>query len=209
MKNPALGAAAIVAVLAAVGVAGDLLPRLVRNHPVITAVIVGVAVVSVFVLLVPLRRAPLVGTVLLGVALLAVVGFGAWSQTAREIPQVSLGVTTEGDVATVAVVAGATSQRSTETMLVQVLGFPADVDPVVLSAVCRGSHRMDDALDDRFSVLLWNESGPDQTGKVAVDTTLGVTADAYAVVCVGVFLRERDRNSPTDDRFTWAYTALR
>ncbi|TFV87806.1 hypothetical protein [Blastococcus sp. CT_GayMR16] len=209
-KNPALGAVAVVAVLAAVGVAGDLLPRLVRNQPLWAALLVSAAVVSLFVMLIGRGPWLLVGTLLLAAALVGVIFLGVGSLSEREIPHVTLAVTQKAEPlsTTVAVTGTATSQRSTETMLVQVLGFPSAVDPEVLSGACRGSRRTDDAGDDQFSVLLWNESGPDQTGRSRVETTLDVPSDDFAVVCVGVFLRERDRNDAEDDRIAWAYSTV-
>jgi hypothetical protein len=210
-KNPALGAVAVVAVFAAVGIAGDLLPRLVRNHPYWAMLLVSAAVASLFVMLIGRGRLLLIGTLLLAGALVGVVVLGVVSQSEREIPHVSLAVTqTAGPPAStsLAITGSASSQRSTETMLVQVVGFPTAIDPEVLSGVCRGSRRTDDARDDRFQVLLWNESGPDQSGKSSVETTLDLPADGFAVVCVGVFLRDRDRNNGEDDRFAWTYSTV-
>src|SRR5215218_6931956 len=105
-KNPALGAAAVVAVLAAVGIAGDLLPRLVRNEPVLTALTVSVALLAVFVLSLGRTSTLIIGTAALAAALVGVVILGVRSQSDREIPQVSLSVTrdVEAKVNAIAVV---------------------------------------------------------------------------------------------------------
>ena len=126
LKNPAAGAAAVVAVFGAVGIAGDFLPRLARNEPVWTIVLTALAVISVFVLLLDEQPGPVVGAILLCASLVGVIVLGVVSHSDREVPQVSLSSTLDvaGDTAVVEVTAGATSLRSQETMQVQVLGFP-------------------------------------------------------------------------------------
>jgi hypothetical protein len=142
--------------------------------------------------------------------LLAITALGAWSQTAREVPQVSLGVTRDADAAmsSIAVTGSGTSLRSEETMLVQVLGFPRALPADELFRTCRGHQWGHDPADDSFQLLLWNESGPDQAGTSTVDTTLHVPEGDFAVVCVGVLLYERNTDDPSDDRVAWAYTDL-
>jgi hypothetical protein len=209
-KNPAVGAVAIVAVLAAVGVAGDLLPRLVRNEPLWAAVLVSVAVGSLFVMLLGGRTSHVVGTVLLAAALIGMTVLGVTSLSERETPQVALTLSRDAETAqlSVAIVAGATSLRSTETMLVQVVGLPEALTGERLHEECVGNRDPVDEADDDLEVLLWNETGPDQTGRAAVETMLDVAEEEYEVVCVAVLLFDRDRGSAADDRVAYAYTTL-
>jgi hypothetical protein len=212
----ALGATAVVTVLSAIGIQGDLLPRLVRNEPTKAAVLVSVAVVAVLLLLFKSLELRLLGVCALAVALVLIIVQGVQSLSDRENPGLTLATsstpstspTTAGTL-TITVSATATSLRNQETMLVQLIAFPTAVGPSELADECTTTRRLDDPEKDGLVVLLWEESGPDQAGKTTADSTVDIPSDAYAQVCALVRLRDRDTGVTGDDRYTWGYRTTR
>jgi len=202
--NPAVAAivALFVAVLAAVGIAGDGLTRAVRNHPIFFGLLlIGIVVV---VGLFGVARAwkaknrPIAIVELAVVALLSITILVAASAVAeREQPLVSLSVATQDGVATVTVTARASGLESNSDMLVQVIPleeFPATYDEAV--QLCRrDSFARGDGRPDGPPAWIWEQSGPDADGVAEVQSSFELPAGEYGAVCAWAALRA-DRSDP-------------
>lgn len=211
---PALGAAVavVVAVLAAVGVSGDLLTRAVRNRPyelggVIVAVLVLVGATVAWLS----RRKPAAAFVIaaLTVLLAIAVGVGARSIVDREQPLVTLTSQFTEQFIEITVTASGSGLRSDEDMLVQLQAlssFPENWDATLS---CRTS-RM-----DRFPpgeeppwpgpLLLWEQAGPGPDGTTNVESMLQIPRNSYAGVCAFASLRGGEGKKP---RSTAAFLRL-
>lgn len=202
----AAAVALVVAAFAAVGVAGELLTRAVRNSPewMATFVTVAFAIVAVATVAQMRRRdqrAARWAVVLLTLVVGAAVFFGAFTVSDREKPSIAMSASTDNRVTTISVVASASSLRTNEGMQVQVFGLPKI-----------------DTTDDRcelepedipvVDVLTSQRSGPDANGDVASSISVEVKEGLYPAICGFVALRDRDTEDPSDDRLVSAYLRL-
>jgi hypothetical protein len=195
---PALAAAAalIVAVLAAVGVSGDALTRAVRNDPIPLATVIILVLLVVGTTTAILNRAKriLALAVTLLTALLATTVFlGALALGEREQPSVSLSSQVDESRIAVTIHASGSSLKSKEDMLVQLQAlehFPEDSE---------GRSQCERSRFEEFRpgeeplwpgpLLLWQQTGPDADGTVAVESTVEVPVGQYEGVCAFVALR--------------------
>ena len=184
------GAAVIIGLLAAVGVSGDLLERMVRNQPWSYLPVAG-AVLAALLLLVPVHR-EIVRTVaipLFAVSLLAAGFLGVRSLAEREQPQLSIALKhgAKGLPFVLDVKASATSLRSGESMLLRVIALKKGVKPDLASieAVCNTPQFADSR---KVSILSWTETGPNLKGEAKAELSM---------------------DAPTGSSFYCAYAALR
>jgi hypothetical protein len=197
-----LGVAAtlIAGVFAALGVSGNLLARMVRNNPgasrnVLIAAIVAVVLIAVVTAVRQIPNAwivvPIAG---LGLALGFAADVAADSQGSRDQPAVSLslGRLESGGLEVTAKATGS-GLRPYERMLLRLttiagLGSPGELRQAS-DAECRRMqmHASDPA---RARVLLWTETGPNETGGSAVEQKAPVPAEAQ-YLCAWVVVAPR------------------
>lgn len=202
----AVAAGLVVGVLAAVGVVGDQLSRMVRNHPLWSAFPLGVLLV--FGGLIAASQASKVRThkkitrvIAVGVPLVLIVelGIGAFSQTTRENPGIRIWF--EGTGVDVFVHASATGSglRSDERMLLQVLAITS-VDGVditgenpaaLLEPTCRKPYNDPHNPPPKgVEVLSWAITGPDTNGVAETEMASPLRAGAR-VYCAYAASRNR------------------
>lgn len=183
----------VVGVLGAVGVSGDLLTRLVRNHawqvvvPLLVILVAGGLAANSFARAAQhTERAKngvsaLIFAVVSCLALVAI--FGARSQSERELPSVELGVVrSDGGGRAISATASGTGLRSSEKLLLQVVHVaPPGRDLAELRSICRDAR---DRLDNEISrkttsdvrLLVWQEVGPAADGSASATADLPIDA---------------------------------
>jgi hypothetical protein len=220
--GPAAAIALVVATLAAVGVAGDVLTRWARNEPNEIFFVVAGVLVAVTA---PTYKAaqgkwPKIGIVLLLAVLLASTFSATRSLTERELPRVSLsGESDENGVLKITVDGSGSSLRSSDDMLIQVVGlkelddFDAAVSECEVSRLRRvvGRDASGRPLERPFGsetsdVILWQRFGPDPTGSVAATISTQVSRADYKGICAWAALRTE--NDPQQTRTVAAYLPL-
>ena len=121
-----IAAGLFIGVLSALGVADNLLARSVRNNPILGALVLAVAIVGAILLAWSILSKQLSlskrGLGILALSLILTAGFGAYSQTTRENPGITLNAvkTASGDINVTAKASGS-SLRSDERMLLRIL----------------------------------------------------------------------------------------
>lgn len=194
----------IVGAFAAVGISGDLLPRMVRNEPIWTAVLVCAALILVAIAVFSSNAKLIV--VPLTLVLLGIVVTGVLSLQQRENPQVAVTADVdESGKVLLAVTASASSLRSDERMLVQLVGLTRELAGGELKAACRQSQSTADADRDDLDVLISNETGSAANGASSLVVQAFAAEDAYVRYCALAILGERSVSNAADDRFAWAY----
>lgn len=206
--------ALVVAALAAVGVGGAVLVRAVRNQPFQMAAIF---VLAIFLAAIPavvglVRRKAYLSAVALGFLALVAMGavvVGAKSLEDREMPSVSVSISNDDGMTTIMVEASGYSLRSTEDMLVQVVGLPAFSGPGEMQSSCERSRFRGEYLEEvEGSVLTWQRTGPNSAGEATSSVSLEVPSMAYGAACAYVALLDRSANSSKDNRAVVAYVRL-
>lgn len=220
-----LAAILIVGVLAAVGVSGDFLPRLVRNDGqsislllMIAIGITGIAIVwpllkkrSFFKILVVLA---------LTVVLIITASIGRLSQEQREEPGVAIGVAASSP-GNLIVTARATASglRSNEHMLLRIVGIELaalelDADGKVLENPLSDGKVLKNSLSDQCQsgdfpnatmILSWSETGPNTKGEAATDVSVRSKADQFGFYCAYAALQTRGEEAA--GQFSWAVIA--
>jgi hypothetical protein len=197
---------------AALGIAGNLLARMSRNYSLLSFLALAAVIAVVSLLLLSTLRQESVPTIpILGLllALLATAGLGAWSQTGRENPSLSLNIAKpEHGALTVTAKAGGSGLRSNEKMLLRLLGLT-------------GSFATDDELKEKASdecrwgslikhdpaipqhVLAWVETGPNVSGDANAETTIPVP-DGLRYVCAFAILSPRGAATKAPGPSNWA-----
>jgi len=208
--GPASAVALVVAVLAAVGVAGDVLTRAIRNDPIAVPLIVSAVLLAVGIpaLIITKRWLQRGGIIALLLVLIAASLYGGRSVADREIPRAAISAKTdENRVTTLTVDASGSSLRTRDDMLVQVIGLPDLADFQRLTAECEGSrlrtqfdaqgNRIPVPFDsDKGDLLAWQRYGPDKEGDVSATITLEVPAGRYQGTCVYAALRGKSSDDP-------------
>jgi hypothetical protein len=207
----AASAALVVAVFAAVGVAGDLLTRAVRNEPGPMAWVVGLALwaVGIPIIVIAKNWATRVAVFLLLIVLTIAVIVGTNSVSDREQPRVALSAMTEDDTVTVSVEAGGSSLRTTDDMLVQVIGLRIFSDFDGMVPECESSRLRDiPSSSEVGDLLVWDRAGPNGSGDVELSIEFEIPVGEYGGLCAWTALPDKDRDNPSDDRATAAYLRL-
>jgi hypothetical protein len=194
--------ALLVAVLAALGIQGDILTRLIRNLPllfglgVVLAIVGGV--VSAAVLIWPEAKHAR-GLLAAGIAAAVVgvcvsVGSGIFSFSTREAPSLDLVVTQTADnTLHVTVDAAAISLKSDESMLLRVITL-ADPPPDNPYQYCHDStQRGQDMLKDT-KILLWAESGVTSSGEATTNWSADIDEEGVRYVCAMAIVSPRSTN---------------
>ena len=209
----AAAATLIVAALAAVGIEGQLITRMVRNLPIQVGIAVSLALLAVAVgtALLAGNRAIQIVALSLGLIVCAIVGLGAYSLTIREDPSVTLSALPHESTSGVLVRAraSATSLRSDDNLLLQVVGIDTvatvadDVQDnlctVVLQEVDRDNQQ---ALRDGVRLLHWVETGANAEGKTTASVDLVVEEGSNEAFCVYAALSSAAFSGV---RWAWAY----
>lgn len=176
----------VVGVLAALGISGNLLTRMVRHYPVLAAIALAVVIALVSLLLVLTvreKRVPVYTIAGLAAVLIFAAALGAKSQTDRENPSVSFSVT-KSEKGALSVTAKATGSvlRSDDKMLLRLLGLTGSFKSnselkLKASNECRwGSLQRHDPKVPQ-QVLAWIETGPNASGDASAETTIPVPSD--------------------------------
>ncbi len=210
-----LGVALVVAVLGALGIQGDLLTRMVRNLPIV------VSAAFILILLgltlpymvrergaVAQHRLGILAVILVVVGAGATVGVAAYSMSEREQPTLAIAPTWSTEVpgeATLAITASASSLRTSENVLLRVIGMKAG-SGVNAMQPCQDPDWAKFSTASPFTVLVWSNSGPTVNGVANVATSLPVSATQYDYICAFAVLRERSTVDKNDDR--WAVSIL-
>lgn len=157
--------------------------------------------------------------VVIAVALGALIRSGSESVKEREFPALALSVVSSDGRSEVTVEASGSSLKTDEDMLVQLVGVrgatpgrsacessrrPTDEEPIVLSPSPSGVAEADGEEDPTYpindprpkdhpywgtKVLLWQQVGPDQDGKVSATSSVVVVEGSFQFVCGFVSLR--------------------
>ncbi|WP_129590419.1 hypothetical protein [Cryobacterium aureum] len=184
----------LIAVLAAIGIQGDILQRLIRNDPSLFAwaaitTIIGAALPVLFASNLG-RQSPVKVIATFG-AFLAVGGIcwalwlGAQSITDREAPSLDFSVEkVDGGAVRVIAHASSTSLRTTETMLLRITAIRGDgvstTDPWDL---CASRGRLMTTTDPSGWVVAWLEKGPSATGVADIKWQSDIDITGVRYVC--------------------------
>ncbi|MCD2443709.1 hypothetical protein LQ757_15620 [Agromyces sp. SYSU K20354] len=216
----------LIAVLAGLGIQGDLLARLIRNDPVVfawavVATLVGGAAAAI-VLLWP--KAPAARWVLALSAAVALVGVcwavivGTASLSVREKPSLDLSVVAkDANTVTVTADAAASSMRAKETLLLRLIAFTdsASKHPRVSEAKQAELKCLADTAQSLNYVLLyWGDTGVTVAGVASTQWKADVEINgAYGeirYICAKAVISEREEpgGDPKwrrhENRFVWA-----
>lgn len=203
--GPALGGplaaavALVVAVLAAIGVSGELLARAVRNDPNKLAVsVIAILVITGSWLARNLYLAgQKLGLLPLGLLILTLCGvvlLGAQSVAEREIPPVSLSASTEQSLVTVDVVATAAGVPSYTDVLVQVIALREFGDDEAQRREICGMSRIDNPPPTEVAMLVsWQHAGPDGAGNVEHRSSFQVPDEFEALCAFGALQNIKGR----------------
>ncbi len=187
----------MVAIFGVVGIAGDLLTRLVRNMPVLAGVVVTLVLVGVGIRLLATAKAQSRGTywatLLLLLGLWAALWLGVLSQVFRETPklQASAVLNAGGRSVAVSAAVSSTGLRANERLLVQVLGMPNNMPPQVMWERCAmpqeamvGHPRASkESIPLDVTLIGWDESGADATGKADARVDVTIPTGEFERVC--------------------------
>lgn len=199
----------VVGVLAATGITGDLLVRMVRNEP---SRVGGPLIVLLALGLIVgactawqnstswLRMVIVAATIVAGGSLGALAFWGAEVQNDREIPSVALELTDGDRGLSLHVTASASSLPSDDVLLVQVLELPDPTDTLEeLKLACKTPGNLTLVGYGHVRRFLgWTEVGPNAKGEATADLTIPVgdsTARAGADVhyCALAYLTPREK----------------
>lgn len=197
----------LVAVLAAIGIQGDVLQRLIRNDPALFAwaVIATIIGAAVPVLIVSAPGAPSLSRFIGALGATLVVGgicwavwLGAQSITDREAPSLDLTIVkVDNETVHVTAHASSTSLRTTETMLLRITAIRGDgistTDPWEL---CASSARMMTTTDPSGWIVAWLETGPSTTG--VADREWHADIDIKGVRYICAYTIPTPRNTQAD-----------
>lgn len=185
--------------LGAVGLSGDLLARVLRNQPLAFGSTMAFVVVLVTIL-VALRATDLIHKAVigaLGASLAAAVVMGAHYHSMREIPWITVSVSSaENDPSrtVIAIQAGASGLKSSEQMLVQLQGmrnFDLNADARRACETYQDQTN-GDALSASTGVLLTQlTAGPDEKGTASVEFSVQYDLTDYTGICGWAALQKR------------------
>lgn len=195
-----IAATLFLGVLGALGVAGNLLARSVRNEPKWSAVALTIAIVGAILLawaVLP-KKSLLSGVALaiLALGLMSAAWFGAKSQGTRENPRLTLNAVkmASGDVSVTAKASGS-SLKSNDRMLLRILVIKTrlsdkDIRRRVEADCYRG--QLDRAHRTTTRLVSWTETGPDPSGDASTEQKLTVrNGKGVEYVCAWVALSQR------------------
>jgi len=214
-----LGVGLIVGVLAAIGIEGDALERLIRNAHnavawILIVAVIGVGVPAAVAAAISVANTKawketgsrgrgvtmaslIIGSTALLVASLLALWIGTDGIYEREHPSLSMTVSGEEGQLTLAVDAVAPTLSSYEKMLLRVVALMDEtVDP---EGACRSPLL---TSSNQVELLAWLETGPDRNGSARDSTHITVPDDAEAV-CAQAALLDRNEDEPRDDRIIW------
>ncbi|RXZ51903.1 hypothetical protein [Agromyces binzhouensis] len=216
----------LIAVLAALGIQGDLLTRLIRNAPeafawAVIATLVGGVAASI-ALLWPRATATRwvlaigAGVALVGVSVAVVVGTANLS--VREKPSLDLSVVPkDANTVTVTADASASSMRAKETLLLRLIAFTdlASKDPRVSEAKQAEFKCLADTAQSLDYVLLyWGDTGVSLTGVASTqwkaDVEISGSNGEVRYICAKAVISEREEPAGDpkwrrhENRFVWA-----
>lgn len=199
---------------AALGVSGDLLPRMVRNHPGTSLLVLIVAILAIIGAAAITSRSAnpsrylIYPVVMLGLALIGAAAVAAHSQTIREVPSVTLSLArTEDGGLMVTSKASASSLRSDERMLTRVVALFRPLATVERPRKdARHSGKTTSELQDvayqqcklprlyladpsTARLLSWTETGPSATGASVSENSMPVPP-AARYICAYVILSD-------------------
>jgi hypothetical protein len=210
----AAAGALVVGVLAALGISGNLLVRMVRHFQWHTFwALVAVIVILSLLLITTLRKDPPAAILVAGLAV--TLAFTAWlgaeSQSNRENPSVSLSVT-RSSTSGLSVTAKATGSglRSDDKMLLRVLGieesFETDQDlEKNVNEECRWGSLERKHPEVAQHVMAWIETGPNTSGDASTENTIPVPSDVRYVCAFAILSPHGD---PLGEPNNWALIDL-
>jgi hypothetical protein len=185
----------VVGVLAALGISGNLLTRMVRHYPVLAAGMLTAVIILISLLLVltvSQKRIQVMPIALLAAALVFAAVLGAKSQTDRENPSVSLSIT-KSEKGAISVTAKATGAalRSDDKMLLRMLGLTGSFKSNTelkqkASDECRWGNLLRHDPKVPQQVLAWIETGPNASGEASAETTIPVPSDLRYVCAFAI-----------------------
>ncbi|MDQ1547521.1 MAG: hypothetical protein QOH69_2425 [Actinomycetota bacterium] len=207
-----LGVALVVAILAAIGIQGNLLARMVRDNEwgtilVFAGIVIGVAlpVLSISSKHPRIKAALRSGAfVLVLVSALGAVVLASVSSQDREMPAVSIdpswNAANQG-VITLTVTGSATSLRSTENLLLRVVALK-DVQGMQIKNDCNTDESwwFDPPLGSHGEILSWGQTGPDVSGSASAKVVVKVDPKKYDLACAYVGLSGRSNTSSSGNR---------
>lgn len=216
----------VVAALAAVGVSGDYVPRLVRDQPATVATVMWIALAGAVLIAaaVALASAELneayswVPSVVGFVGAFVVLGSAFWavdlgtdSISDREQPRAVLSAATVGDVVTVSVDAHGSSLTLSETMLVQVIGLKHVSNTLSGNdGLCTVSRLGDNLNPNTGTLLAWERLGADSKGDASGVVKVEIARDEFQGVCAFGALTDRPNvNEATSNNARWTVAYLR
>lgn len=196
----AAGIALITLIFTAVGVAGDLLVRLVRNHPVLTSIVFILVLLGLALAALGRGKMLLKTRIALSTVLtVAAAGLAVWLSTQslsdREVPTVAMTPTWStgrAGAATVSVKAAAVSLRSQESLLLRVIGVSEDAVKWGHSGCSVAAAPWEtQKLERGATILYWGESGPSLSGAAESSITLPVRNTEFRYLCAQALLYNR------------------
>jgi hypothetical protein len=196
--------AAVIGVLAVLGIEGDVLDRLIRDHPQQVAVALTLAVAGVVIGVVAKQFgnserdvAAGVGGILVAAGAILAIWFGAVGVGEREQPDIDvtpLSVDDTKRTVSLEVVAKGTHLRSSDRMLLRVTGVQAETAAEARRG-CGNSENIAPGVGDAY----WGESGPDLMGRASTTAVVQVSKERYDYACAFAALLNRPGDDPEKD----------
>ena len=215
----AVAGSLVVGVLAALGVAGNLLARMARNHVLLSFGIMAAVIAFVSLLLLTtvlhgrLRIVPVVG---LAITLILAAALGASSQSTRENPYISLSLAkSDKGILTLTAKAAGSGLRSDEEMLLRVLGLKGSSETRIahskIDEQCRYASLT--PLDSHIpqQVMAWIETGPNVSGDASTETAIPVPSNLRYVCAFAILSSRGDPEDPNrpPTQSSWALIDLK
>lgn len=213
-----LGIATVIAILAALGIQGDLLSRLLRNSPAGITVALILAVTGGLGLIASTanraRLATLAGFALITAAIIAI-WVGVQSVGDREQPDVEVNALThDTETGTLTFKANATglSLATKDHMLLRVVGIKqsatAEGKERAAWNACRNTYN--GGLDpiDNGELLYWGESAPSLTGTTDASAVLTVNDGDFEYVCAVAVLSGDEKVANGEERSSTVMVSL-
>jgi len=219
-----LGVGLIIGVFLALGIQGDVLSRLIRDHPtaVAWAIIVTVLGLTLPLILSPLRESPSseaglgsqiwrwlpsFGGALVMAGAIVAVNAGTEGVGDRENPDITIVAHSPAaprGKATLTVTSTALNLASSHKMLLRVVAIPNRP----LADVCDSCRQGGIETPKGVKLAYWGESGPDGKGAADAAVTLSVNRKLFRYLCVYSALSSKPESKNTD-RLTIAMVDLR
>ncbi|MBG6240239.1 hypothetical protein IWX78_003234 [Mycetocola sp. CAN_C7] len=200
--------ASALAVLAAIGIQGELLQRLIRNDPRGFVIALSLTLIGALISLVALiwhasfgrvwtRVGETFGAIVVIVGIILLLALGTTSIGSSETPALTFSAAyTDKDTVRVTAKAEATGLLLRESMVLKITVVKPGTDPSEGgNAICENSAKPRPSTTETHEVIYWGEKGTTSQGKTEALVEIDISPADIKYVCAAVFLRLLPKDS--------------